>query len=602
MSPARLAAAWCGLLLAGSLARPLFAATQPFNNEAQQWVQVRLAAGDVANLAEFEPNESRRERRRINLQLLLDTLARAELPPDRIEINAAIIVDPLQQVEARLPTHLTLSHCEFLDTVVLKDCTIDGNLSLQDSRMPALNLDGSTVIGDLNLTGARLQDPKAKVSSLSRLTVRGDAVLDGLHAEHDLQLNRIAIDGNLSLQRAELREAKTPLAINLAKIGGSVHLVGTTLEHANGVELRVSEVGRNVILNGLTSPGLINLGGSLIRGSVHLDNLPETVAALDCSRIRIDESFRVSGSRIGTINLFDARIAGDAHLTALTTTDPIDLSFAHFGALLVYDGESPLSLDLSHAAISRQLEFNNIQLRSLQADHLQVDGTSRLTATEISGRTDLTFSRLRNLSITDVTWPAADTAFTVDEFEFDRIDVTDPVQQFDMIMGMVRAARFAPTAYRRVDAYFSARGSSSLANRAHREARQRQARTTFSWSAPRTWPGRLSTAILGLLIDHGRAPARAFLFALGPILLGTVLCRRAAMAPSKADTPADAYFHPFWFSLDWFLPFVDLGIKDDWQPRPGPRRGLLATYLRVHALCGWIIIPIGLAAVTGLIS
>ena len=59
-------------------------------------------------------------------------------------------------------------------------------------------------------------------------------------------------------------------------------------------------------------------------------------------------------------------------------------------------------------------------------------------------------------------------------------------------------------------------------------------------------------------------------------------------------------YSPFWYSLDLFIPFVDLGFDDKWAPRPNRQGALL--YAKVHMLAGWVLIPIGLLAITGVIK
>ena len=50
-----------------------------------------------------------------------------------------------------------------------------------------------------------------------------------------------------------------------------------------------------------------------------------------------------------------------------------------------------------------------------------------------------------------------------------------------------------------------------------------------------------------------------------------------------------------WYSVELFLPVVDLGVAKSW--RPGTNR--LAMCARFHQLSGWVLIPVALAAITG---
>ena len=59
-------------------------------------------------------------------------------------------------------------------------------------------------------------------------------------------------------------------------------------------------------------------------------------------------------------------------------------------------------------------------------------------------------------------------------------------------------------------------------------------------------------------------------------------------------------YSAFWYSLDLFLPFIDLQAESMWIPKKDYR--LVLYYMRAHTLLGWILLPIGLAAFAGIIK
>jgi hypothetical protein len=59
-------------------------------------------------------------------------------------------------------------------------------------------------------------------------------------------------------------------------------------------------------------------------------------------------------------------------------------------------------------------------------------------------------------------------------------------------------------------------------------------------------------------------------------------------------------YSPFWYSFDLLVPAIDLQQADYWIPRQDWRAG--RTYVHVHRILGWILVPIGIAAVTGIIK
>jgi hypothetical protein len=73
---------------------------------------------------------------------------------------------------------------------------------------------------------------------------------------------------------------------------------------------------------------------------------------------------------------------------------------------------------------------------------------------------------------------------------------------------------------------------------------------------------------------------------------------------STANRPATtATLSPLMYSLDLFLPFIDLHQEDQWWPDETLKQARrLRAYLWCQILLGWILSAIFLAGVTGLIG
>jgi hypothetical protein len=145
---------------------------------------------------------------------------------------------------------------------------------------------------------------------------------------------------------------------------------------------------------------------------------------------------------------------------------------------------------------------------------------------------------------------------------------------------------------------------------------------------------RIWSLVLDATIGYGYRPLRALWWILGFVALGTVLFgagyRRQVVTPSDAnayqsfvaDGAAPAHYPPFnafIYSLDNFIPIVDLHQGLYWRPNPRPasKKGtpvigreidlggiagsLLRWYLWFHILVGWILTPLLFAGLSGLI-
>jgi cytochrome c oxidase assembly factor CtaG len=102
-----------------------------------------------------------------------------------------------------------------------------------------------------------------------------------------------------------------------------------------------------------------------------------------------------------------------------------------------------------------------------------------------------------------------------------------------------------------------------------------------------------------MLSDYGRQTFRIAEICIFLVVVGCVL-----FAPKKMELqkPEDAprVYSRFWYSLGLFLPFVDLQADKVWKPKAD--QTFLRNYMRVHMLLGWILVPLVLAALTGLIK
>jgi hypothetical protein len=136
------------------------------------------------------------------------------------------------------------------------------------------------------------------------------------------------------------------------------------------------------------------------------------------------------------------------------------------------------------------------------------------------------------------------------------------------------------------------------------------------------WWAKFANCVLGFTIRHGYKPHLAFYGMLFFLLLGTVCfqagywCHLVTRSNNLANVPiarADyPKFQAFVYSLDTFLPIVDLYQKGYWLPNanhgdnviPGVRfrwGGLLRIYFWVHIIFGWILTTLWVAGFIGII-
>jgi hypothetical protein len=148
------------------------------------------------------------------------------------------------------------------------------------------------------------------------------------------------------------------------------------------------------------------------------------------------------------------------------------------------------------------------------------------------------------------------------------------------------------------------------------------------------WLQRAWNLMLEATIGYGYKPLRALWWIAGFVVLGTILFRWGYYLRIITPTEEAAYrefvasgeapphyplFNPFVYSLENFLPVVELHQDKYW--RPNPRHGVrgrvtlastpldssslpsrfLRWYLWIHILAGWTITPLLFAGLSGLV-
>lgn len=68
------------------------------------------------------------------------------------------------------------------------------------------------------------------------------------------------------------------------------------------------------------------------------------------------------------------------------------------------------------------------------------------------------------------------------------------------------------------------------------------------------------------------------------------------MDPQKLEY-GGRHYSRFLYSLDLFLPIIDLQLAKVWTPKPGRRAA--RRYLPAHVIAGWILGTLFVAALTG---
>ncbi|HEY6945084.1 MAG TPA: pentapeptide repeat-containing protein [Candidatus Acidoferrum sp.] len=490
-------------------------------------------------------------------------------------------------------------------------------------------------------------------SASEKLTASERAVLDGVDSGDGTDLANLpdkSISGDFlsRLLSGEVRGVKfrhNGVQLMNAVIDGSIDISGQDVhvpfncEHCEFIDdVDFSDVHffHNVSFRQSSFDQDINMDHAVAEADLDLRDV-QFDGDVDFSALQVSGSLYASGAHVnsdGQQASFDHIKAGiladftNMELNGPFTLEEADLNELRLGRDLLQCKANPAnsvanscndlptapSIDLEGATVHREFAFLGQDVDSLVASGLAVEGRATLQGLVIDSSVDLRGARFQYLVLADdLSWPdhnhSSESRIQLDGITFSQIELQDH-RNFDnatsqyfvasdkayakMIAAWPDNAGFSARAYQQLEKAFAEAGRSDLADLAFESLKDKERQS-----------GHLSTQqkalswALSLLIRYGREPYRALYFSIAILIFGWYVFRRKDFVEPRDQNQGEELFSPFWYSLDLFLPLSTLPDAGIWKPKQTDR--FRCMYARVHSLLGWILVPIGLAVVTGLI-
>lgn len=357
----------------------------------------------------------------------------------------------------------------------------------------------------------------------------------------------------------------------------------------------------------------------------------------DLSMVHGDLDLRLG--RYDSISLFRAEIGGnlDCSSSRLAGDPPLAAALATInGDVVLHDGvETAGIIDLRLAKIGQSLSINHAHFigrgeNGLNAERTTIGGTLYWVDITKTARTVLDLSDAHAASVWDdeKSWPAPGN-LDLDGFSYGGFagGPADGAARLRWLRLQPRAMQAQPEPYHQLAHVLREEGREEGAVQV--EIARENALITYGGINTASW---LWREALRVTIGYGYRPLRALWWILGFVLLGAVLFRWGYGAGLITPTEESAYntfiesgapprhyppFSSFVYSLENFLPVVDLHQGTYWRPNPhhypSNRKHivkwadntlsarLLRCYLWIHILAGWTITPLLFAGLAGLL-
>jgi uncharacterized protein YjbI with pentapeptide repeats len=426
-------------------------------------------------------------------------------------------------------------------------------------------------------------------------------------------LEQIAAGQMANLAEAPAREVRAVFLEELltgARPDCVVHRNGVQLEGAiirEPLDLRNAQFMADIRLKGCRFEGAVNFSRSVFREGVSFEESvfhePALFSEMKVTRnLQLQQAVFKRGAAADQMELTGQLLAG--RVTFEDSLRAADFSSLKAGSAVVltnavFAGQAVFRF----ARIAESLRLNRAQFSNPTAlvdlEGVKVDGLASLAEATFTGYISLKDAQFKSLDFREVKWPQQPSRewLWMNGLSCQRVSAGEGTESWRKLLQLVDRAAYG-TAYSadvyacfgdfyRREGYVREANQFSIAQK-RREREEVLRGPEWVWSLFLDW-----------FVGYGRSPERALLWSVSIILLGMAIFRPGWMEPRTTNLKADIY-SPFWYSIDLFLPLIKLQDSDLWKPRDD--RWLVRYWSRLHTILGWALIPIALAAWTGMLE
>lgn len=449
---------------------------------------------------------------------------------------------------------------------------------------------GSFFGGPLNCFGAQIGSQLAIVQTqfaggadFGYVSIGSQFIADGAQFQHPQALanfNSLRVVHSASFKKAAF---SGPVSFVTATVGSELQLDGAIFasdsQEANFNGMKVSQFAsfRGTVFRGPTIFTGANIGGEL--------------AFLQSQFLLAAQPVSMKEMQVGaTAYFWDSTWAGGLDLSGARLHKVV------FGFPAGREGELA-SLKLENAIIDRTLSLENLQIGQMAARKLMVKDGVELTGAKILDGADLRDSTFSSLNFYTTEWPQKVDTLWLEGLTYQSLGTGAGQENWPALLAWVEQGRYDTRNYGQLETFFKQGGYKDRADEVYVKGQRREVMQQW-WR-----PGNLATLIFwDLLAGYGRKPARAFWVSLSIVLAGTLVFGEKNFDPTfigswnwlREGGRSRVWVFRFFVSLDQFLPGIDLGLAKLWNLSEISYWELV--YYHFHKLAGWILIPIGLAA------
>lgn len=554
-------------------------------NEQEIWILERVAKGQEADLlVEYGPDPRPRHLRAIFLEkLLTDGFAEKydfKVHRKGILIKSAIIADPVDLEDADINSNVALDSCIFKKIANFRDCCFNKHLSFNKAQfIESANFRRLKVMYNLSCEGSLFckQVEFAYAEIKRHFIARKTQFLD---KKNEADFYGLKVGCSLSFRESIF---KGPVDFSKTNAGGQFIVNGAKFINKNGKAVfNGLLVGFDASFSEVEFRGPVDLSYSNIGGQLLLDRARFLSEKVNLSRLNVAQEVIFSGTILcGNVSLDYASLL-DLIIKGVDKNNFIPI------------------LSLEQTEISRELKIENVEIGELYANHLHGNGPSSFKNVSIDSFLDLRDSIFQNFNLINYILYSKKNDVLLDGLIYKSISTKESIDEpedYEKLFNLLENSRFNAQNYIQMEEYFKRCGQKDRADEIYIKGKQREL-------SQRNNLTKLVIKIFWeMLAGYGRKPGRTFWISLGVVILGMLFFDHQHLDQnfkanctwlSKVECWKSVII-AFLLSLGHFLPGIDVVLTKSWQVSQVSFCTLLYYYF--HKICGWILVPIGLAAI-----
>jgi hypothetical protein len=440
--------------------------------------------------------------------------------------------------------------------------------------LPALNAAEKFVLE--RVAAGKSADLRSQFAEETNCVLRA-AFLEALLTQHNTNVPRtgVSIEQALILDPLDLRNADVPYETSLLKC-----------RFAAEVSFSKSVFEGGLSLAGSTFHCPANFSAMKINRSATFDQAGFD-GGVDAAQMEVTGAFTARKARFNhasaLVDFTNLRIGGGAWFNDATFAGPVTFQYARLADNWRFDGSA-------FANATKLINFEAVK----------VGAATSFVGCRFAGYVSFKDAGFAELDLSKVTWPEThgdQPWLWLNGMTYQRISAGSERESWQNLYRLVqRTARhsaYSADVFAGLDDYYRRLGYSRQANLFFRGLKAREREEVLSGPA---W---IWSCFLDWFVGYGRSPERAILWSVLIVAIGCVVFRPGRMEPQKDEYVARKY-SPFWYSMDVYLPVIKLHDAEIWKPKE--ECVLAHVWRRIHTILGWALIPIALAAWTGMLS